>query len=165
MSAGDKITLKSLYNKSLISKTDFELVETPARIDNVVKASIGFAGYRYDLQGLYSLGFRYIRFRGANYTLNNDIVRGLIVNVSGEVENSTVTVTENSNGWEELPITVKSQYLKASYTKAGPNYGELFEPEYVELLKASGEVARLQTSVAEIKCVTDTAKISSFNIN
>lgn len=165
MSAEDKKVLDSLFHTNVTLKTDFVLVETPARIDNIVKASTGFAGYRYDLQGLYSQGFRYIRFKGSNYTLDSDIVRGLIVNKSGTVENSIITVAEKSNGWEELPITGESLYLKASYTRTEPSlYGELFEPKYVELVKNDGEVVRLRDSVSDIERIIDKTELYSFNL-
>ncbi len=144
--------MKGLYNTRSLKDTNITLADNPARLNAKELKSEGFGGYRYDLSNAYAEGCRAIRFRGSNYTLANDIVRGLIVDVNGNVESVIETISEKSNGWEELPVTPNSSYLLASYTKASPNlYGELFEPEYVELVQREGIVADVESRVSLIE--------------
>lgn len=159
VSSIDKI-VSHLYKEQSNTKTDITLVDNPARLEAKEQKSTGFGGYRYDISNAYAEGCRSIRFRGANYTLINDIVRGLIVDINGNVESIITTITEKSNGWEELPITPYSSYLWASYVKAEPTlYGEMFTPEYVELVKVKGNVA---DNACKIQQLNDRLNMMSY---
>lgn len=161
--SGLSVLHSDLYHIQITKRTDIVIVETPARKGGVIKASDGFGGYHFDLSNLYAEGYRSIRFRGANYTIENDIVRGVVVAKDGAVESFIETVAAKTNGWNELPIKPNSSYLWASYTKASPVlYGELFTPEYIEIMKPSGIVPTLNQKVDSV--VGNLQRVGSINM-
>lgn len=116
-----------------------------------------FKGYTVDLTGKYDMGFGGILFLGSNYTGDSDIVRGVILDGTGNILASTVNTAAMASGWELLPITAESRKLKASYC-INSDGGAVISPTHVFLLDrktydavaAAADIGGLQTDVDRI---------------
>ncbi len=166
MSADDKEVLNTLSIGSYDTYNDIELLETPARLNNTETVSSGYSGYKYDLSVAYGKGYKYIYFRGSNFTADNNIVRGLVVAADGSVESFVKTSEPLTNGWQKLPITPNSAYLKATYTKGLPpeSYGEVFTPEYINLIKTEGVIDSVNSLKENVDIIKQGAGLISFNM-
>ena len=166
MSAEDKEVLNTLSIGSYDTYNDIELLETPARLNNAETVSSGYSGYKYDLSAAYGKGYKYIYFRGSNFTADNNIIRGLVVAADGSVESFVKTSEPLTNGWQKLPITPNSAYLKATYTKGLPpeSYGEVFTPEYINLIKTEGVIDSVNSLKENVDIIKQGAGFISFNM-
>ncbi len=95
-----------------------------------------FKGYRIDLTP-YKIGYKAVYFRGANYGVSSQVVRGYIVDDDGVVESWVENIESNTNGWQTLPITANSNTLVATscFSSSG---GEVWTPEFVMLIANDG---------------------------
>ena len=152
------------YSENSIFRLDITLVDTPAIIESTSKVPYHL-GYQIDLIQAYKDGYRYVRFKGTGGPYSSfKLCGGMIIDKNGSIETSTKESTVLLSRWFTLPITENSSYLKASYQRLltiddttyskQANYGNGFEPEYVEFMKnknlATNSLHQLFTSVGAI---------------
>lgn len=179
MSVEDKEVLNTLNIGSYDTYNDIELLDnedsedseyenyTPARMNNKDLTSGGYFGYKYNLpKNAYNNGYRYIYFRGSNFTVSSDIIRGLVATENHSVESFVKTSEPLTNGWQKLPITPNSKYLKATYTKGvSPElYGEAFTPEYIYLIKTEGVIDSVNYLTENVDIIKQNASLISYNM-
>lgn len=122
---------------------ELALLQNPARVDGSNSNSGAYGGYSVDLTGLYPK-YKYIYFRGANFTLASNIVRGIILDANGNIESSVPNTIATSDGWQVLPITANSKKLWATYVYS--TYGPWL-PEYVILQSTNRKIVDTLSSL------------------
>lgn len=129
------IDIVTTSGDNVVRVTDLTFTKYPARLNNAVATSYSLEGYNYDLRPAYQQGYRYVKFYGANYTKNNEnIIKGLISTQDDSVESYIPVITESAGGWEILPITEKSKYLKATYNRSVSALNK-YKPTHIYLIK------------------------------
>lgn len=146
---GWEVMYNSILNEGVadecgfIVSRKFGLLLNPARSDGSDSNSGYYGGYLVDLTGIYP-NYKYIYFRGANYTLASNIVRGIILDANGNIESMVPKVTATTDGWQALPLTANSKKLWATY--AYSTYGSWL-PQYVIFQNTDKKLSEILGSV------------------
>ena len=125
-----------------------DLSTTPPTVVVDTNTSGYYKSYRINLTP-YRSDYNVVYFRGANYGVSSQVVRGYILDDSGVVESYVPTVDSNSNGWQELPITAQSNTLVATYCYSSGG-GAVWEPEVVILFNGRGILNEIDTLRTDI---------------
>ena len=150
----------------------YGLVPNPARYDASQTASGYFGGYLVDLTGMYEKGYRYVYFRGSNYTLGTAatrIVRGVIFDSNGNIESRAIPSVQHTQGWQALPLTANSAQLWATYTLSANNSNPAWTPEKVFFQTVEQPLGLIVTELAaandKLKSFDDDTPILPRNIH
>ena len=105
----------------------------PARVPASETESGYFAGYRFDLTGLYDKGYRAIVFRGATFDQVGNIYAGVIYDAEMNVLQSVRSSVQETNDYYILPLTSASKYFWGTVCKNATG-GEVFTVSCVHLV-------------------------------
>lgn len=153
-------------NSDELEVSDIIMISNPARLDlssavptPVDQAAGYFKGYKIDLID-YRDRYDAVYFRGANYGVSSNIIRGYILDTYGIVESYIENTESASNGWQELPLTNKSATLVATYCYSSGG-GEVWSPENVIMkprVGISGRMNNIEGNISDI--TTDISELS-----
>lgn len=187
---GDIVIKVEKSKKAVFSEIASSESFNPATKGGIESYNVYYNSYYIDLEGLYELGVRYVRFRAssnvtADEKTNGNIIPAIIYTNDGiktEVltdseYNLTFKKTGNVNNnmvyWYKVPITSDSTRLRATYGNAAKSDGTdshvfnpanvFFELEDVKTEHLEKEVSELSNSVGEYLCeIKETSIIFSY---